>query len=133
MNNPPSTPNLPAPVASYIDAVNHADLQRAVAAFAADAVVNDIRREFIGAHAISAWLEREIIGDAVRLDVLHAREHHGSTIVTARTTGNFDKTNLPDPLDLTFYFTGTPDAITQLIVIANQPTPIWAFDQSRES
>lgn len=74
-------------------------------------------------------LEREIVGDSVRLEILEARTHYETAIVTARTTGTFDKANLPDPLDLTYYFTATTGAITQLIVIANQPTPGWAWSQ----
>jgi len=120
------TCNLPKPVSRFLEAVNRLDADDAIAAFTLDAVVNDIRREFIGPDAIRAWLDREIIGDHVHFEVLRARCHHGSTILTARTTGTFDKTNLPDPLDLTFYFTVDEQAITQLLVIANQPTPDWA-------
>jgi hypothetical protein len=129
MSNQPTTSTLPRPVGRFVDAVNHSETHEAVAAFAADALVNDIRREFTGIDAIRAWLEREIIGDTVRLQILQARAHHQMTIVTARTTGTFEKTDLPDPLDLTFYFSVASDSITQLVVIANQPTPDWACGQ----
>jgi hypothetical protein len=129
MSKQTTTSTLPKAVGRFIDAVNGSDCEEAIAAFAADALVNDIRREFSGAIAIRAWLQREIFGDAVRLETLGARAHYQTTIVTARTTGNFDKTNLPDPLDLTFYFTTTSDTITQLVVIANEPTPHWAISQ----
>jgi len=119
-------PSLPPAVERFVGAVNRSDGEEAVAAFAADALVNDIRREFHHTPAIRAWLEREIIGDTVRLEVHEARTHHETTIVTARTTRNFDKTKVTDPLDLTLYFNASPEAITQLIVIANQPTPQWA-------
>jgi hypothetical protein len=119
----------PRPVGRFVDAVNRSDPEEAIAVFAADALVNDIRREFSGTTPIRAWFEREIIGDAVRLETLETRAHYQTTIVTARTTGTFDKANLPDPLDLTYYFTTTPDTITQLMVIANQPTPDWAISQ----
>jgi hypothetical protein len=117
---------LPPAVERFVGAVNRSDGEEAVAAFATDALVNDIRREFHHTPAIRAWLEREIIGDAVHLDVRQVRAHHQTTIITARTTGNFDKTKVTDPLDLTLYFNASPEAITQLIVIANQPTPQWA-------
>jgi len=126
MANHSTTSVLPPAVERFVGAVNRSDGDEAVAAFAADALVNDIRREFHHTPAIRAWLENEIIGDSVRLDVRQVRTHYQTTIVTARTTGNFDKTNVADPLDLTFYFTPSPEAITQLIVIANQPTPPWA-------
>lgn len=133
MTDHPVSPALPPSVERFLAAVNCSAGEEAVAAFAADALVNDIRREFRHTPAIRAWLEREIIGDAVRLDVRQIRTHHQTTIVTARTTGNFDKIKVADPLDLTFYFTASPEAITQLIVIANQPTPEWAANDQAAS
>jgi hypothetical protein len=137
MTNQITISELPRAVRGFIEAVNRSDGERAIAAFAGDALVNDIRREFSGVAAIRAWLEREIIGDSVRLEILEARAQYETTIVTARATGDFDKSDLPDPLDLTLYFTTTTtstsssstDAITQLVVIANQPTPDWASSE----
>ena len=68
-------------------------------------MVNDARREFWGKHAIRAWLDREIIGDKVTMDVTATAEHYGEVIVHAVTDGDYDKTGLPDPLVLTYYFT----------------------------
>ena len=39
------------------------------------------------------------------------------------TDGEYDKTGLPDPLVLTYYFTVRDDRIVRLIIIRNQPTP----------
>ena len=44
-------------------------------------------------------------------------------IVHAVTDGEYDKTGLPDPLVLTYYFTVRGDRIVQLIIIRNEPTP----------
>ncbi len=41
--------------------------------------------------------------------------------VTANIDGNFDKTGLPDPLVLTFYFSISGDRIVQLIIVHNKP------------
>jgi hypothetical protein len=40
--------------------------------------------------------------------------------------GNYDKSGLPDPLVLTYYFALADDHIGQLIIIHNEPTPSWA-------
>jgi hypothetical protein len=48
-------------------------------------------------------------------------EHHGEVIVRARYDGDFDKTNLPDELILTNYFTVRDGKIVSLIVIRNTP------------
>jgi hypothetical protein len=114
---------LPAAVEGFVTAVNAFDVGAALGEFAEDALVNDIRREFRGQTAIRRWIEQEIVGDRVTLAMLGFREHYGDVIVTSRVDGAYDKTGLPDPLVLTFYFTLrlTPhgDRIVQLIIIRN--------------
>ena len=115
------TGNLPAAVAEYVEASNTFDGDRLIAAFAADAFVNDARREFWGTEAIRAWSDREIIGDKVTMDVTDVTEHHGMFVVNARMDGEFDKTSLPDPLILTHYFTVRDGRIDTLLIIRNTP------------
>jgi ketosteroid isomerase-like protein len=119
------TPNtitsLPPVVAGHIDAVNAHDEDAIVATFTADALVNDARREFWGAEAIRRWVAREITGDHVTIDVTEVIEHHGDIIVRGRYDGTFDKTNLPEELILTSYFTVRDGKIVSLIVIHNTP------------
>jgi hypothetical protein len=116
---------LPAPVQGYIDASNAFDGDALIAWFADDALVND-RREFWGKDAIRAWLDREIIGDKVTTNPTATAEHYGEVIVHAVTDGEYDKTGLPYPLILTYYFTVRGDRIVRLIIIRNEPTPAWA-------
>jgi hypothetical protein len=111
--------NLPTAVTEYIEASNAFDGDRLAAAFADDAFVNDARREFWGATAIRRWLDKEVIGDKVTMDVTSVREHEGMLIVDAAMDGEFDKTNLPDPLILTHYFTERDGRIVSLIIIRN--------------
>ena len=47
------------------------------------------------------------------------RRPHGQTILRGRYDGDFDKTNLPDELILTNYFTVRDGKIVSLIVIRN--------------
>jgi SnoaL-like domain len=111
-----------APVlAEFIAAVNAFDEDAIVATFADDALVNDVRREFWGTEAIRRWVAREIVGDRVTIAVTEVLDHHGDTIVRGRYDGDYDKTNLPDPLILTHYFTVRDGKIVTLIVIANTP------------
>jgi hypothetical protein len=88
-----------------------------VAPFAEDALVNDARREFWGTEAIRRWVAKEIVGDRVTIQVTEAIEHHGLTIVRGRYDGEFDRTNLPDEIILTNYFTIREGKIDSLIVI----------------
>jgi hypothetical protein len=51
---------------------------------------------------------------------VRAVERHGDVSVDARMDGTYDKTGLPDPLILSFYFTVREERITQLIIIHNK-------------
>ncbi len=117
---------LPAPVQGYIAASNAFDSDALIGWFADDAFVNDARREFWGKDAIRTWLDREVIGDKVTMDVTATSEHYRDVIVHAVMNGDYDKTGLPDPLVLTHYFTVCDDRIVRLIIILNEPTPSWA-------
>ena len=49
--------------------------------FAADAYVNDNRREIWGADAIRTFMDKEIVGDHVTMEVREVIDHYGDTIV----------------------------------------------------
>jgi hypothetical protein len=104
-------------VAEHIAAVNALDEDAILATFADGALVNDARREFWGKNAIRGWVAKDMVGDHVTIDVTEAIEHPGQTIVRGRYDGTFDKTNLPDEIVLTNYFTVRDGKITSLIVI----------------
>jgi ketosteroid isomerase-like protein len=112
---------LPSPVAAYIAAVNNFDLNILTETFAEDALVNDHREEFSGRAAIRDWAQREIIGDSVTMYVTKVVRRGDSVAVTACLDGAFDKTGLPDPLVLAFYFSISGERIVQLIIVHNKP------------
>jgi len=100
-----------APVlAEHLAAVNAFNEDAIVATFADDALVNDAQREFWGREAIRRWVARTEVLD-----------HHGDTIVRGRYDGDYDKTNLPDELILTNYFTVRDGKIVTLIVTRTTP------------
>jgi hypothetical protein len=108
-------------LAEHVNAVNAFNKDAIVATFADDALVNDARREFCGAAAIRGWVAKEMVGDKVTLEVTEVIDHNGDTIVRARYDVEYDKTNLPDDLILTNYFTVRDNKIVRLIVIRNTP------------
>jgi hypothetical protein len=91
-----TTTELHGVVAEHIDAVNAQD---------EDAIV----------------ATKEIVGDKITLEVTEVVDHYGEAIVRGRYDGEFDKTNLPDELILTNYFTVRDGKIVSLIVIRNTP------------
>ena len=123
MSTPPDSPQarpLPPLVAAYVEATNSFDLERLLAAFADDALVNDQLRDYSGRKAIREWAARDIIGQGLTMEVTSAIEHYGNFIITANVNGTFDKRGLPDPLVLAFYFTLHGDQIVQLIILRNR-------------
>jgi hypothetical protein len=108
-------------IADHIRAVNSFDIDAAVATFADDAYVNDNRREFVGIDSIRRWVEKEMVGDSVTIDVTEVVDHYGDTIVRGRYDGTYDKTNLPGELILSNYFSVRDGQIVSLVVIFNQP------------
>jgi hypothetical protein len=117
-SNTPIT--LPPPVAAFVEATNSFDLERLVATFADDALVNDQLRDYWGKTAIREWAERDIIGERLTIAVTKVVRHYDNLIVTADIDGDFDKRGLPDPLVLAFYFTPHNDLIVQLIILRNR-------------
>jgi ketosteroid isomerase-like protein len=114
------TNNLPKVVADHIAACNAHDVEAWMATFAPDAMLNDIQREFIGTDAIRAFGDKEIFGDNVTMAVRRAWDRHGDVTVHAKLDGTYDKTGLPNPLILSFYFSLRGDQITQLIIVHNK-------------
>jgi ketosteroid isomerase-like protein len=115
--------SLPPVVAAYLDGVNACDVDAIMACFAEDAYVNDARREINGIDAIRRWVEKEMVGDHVTMDPIEVVDHHGDTIVRSRYDGTYDKTNLPDELIMSDYFSVRDGKIVSVAVIRNQPSP----------
>jgi SnoaL-like domain len=110
-------------VENYVKAVNAQDTDGIVALFAPDAYVNDARREIRGVEAIRRWVEKEIVGDHITMDVREVVEHYDETIVSSRYDGDFDKSSLPEEVVLTDYFHVLDGQIVSLVVVRNQPSP----------
>ncbi len=115
-----NTTVLPEVIADHIAAVNAFDLDAIVATFAEDAYVNDNRREITGVDKIRRFVAKEFIGDRVTMEVMEVIELYGDTIVRARYDGNYDKTNLPDELIMTSYFSVRDGKIVSLAIIFNR-------------
>ncbi len=117
------TQELSGVVAEHIRAVNAFDTDAIVATFAADAYVNDNRREIVGIDAIRRWVEKEMVGDKVTIEVREVLDHYGDIIVRAAYDGEYDKTNLPTELIMSNYFSVRDGKIISLAIIFNQPSP----------
>ena len=118
---PPNAPvALPPPVAAYVEATNSFEIERLLATFAEDALVNDQLRDYWGKSAIREWAKRDIIGERLTMNVTKVINHYGNCIVTANVDGDYDKRGLPDPLVLAFYLMAQGDLIVQLIILRNR-------------
>lgn len=109
--------------AEHIRAINAFDIEAVVATFATDAYVNDVQHEIVGIDAIRRWIEKEITGKHVTIEVRDVVDHYGDTIVRGLYDGDYDKTNLPKELILSNYFQVRDGKIVGLIIIFNKPSP----------
>ncbi len=109
-------------IADYIAAVNAFDVDTIVASFSEDAYINDNRREITGRDSIRRFVAKEFVGDHLTMEVREVREHYGDTIVDAKYDGTYDKTNLPEELILTSYFSVRDNKIVSLAIIFNRPS-----------
>jgi SnoaL-like domain len=116
------TTELTGVLAEYVAAVNAFDADAVVATFAEDAYVNDARREIRGREAIRGFVEKEIVGEGVTMEVTEVDDHHGDTLLRAIYDGDFDKTNLPDPVILTNYIAVRDEKIVSMVTILNRPS-----------
>ena len=78
-HHPSDVRTLPRPVAAYVAATNAFDLDRLLATFADDALVNDQLRDYWGKAAIREWAERDIIGERLTMNVVGVIEHYGTS------------------------------------------------------
>ncbi len=114
-----TTPTLPAAIADHIDAVNRFDIDAVMETLAPDILVNDAAREFWGLEHVRAWFLKEMIGDHVTLEPVEVVDNAGMYAVRCKFDGDYDKTNLPDPLVMTNYFRVENSKIVTLFVIKN--------------
>jgi hypothetical protein len=73
--------------------------------------------------AIRKFMDQEMVGDHVTMEVREVIDHYGDIIVRVRWHGSYDKTGLPDEFVVTTYFAIRDGKITSLAIIANQPSP----------
>ena len=114
---------LPPIIAEHIDAVNAHDTDRIMNTFADDAYVNDNRREIWGVDAIRKLMDNEFVEFKVTMDVRQIIDHYGDIIVSAKYEGTYDRTDLPDEVVMSNYFSIRDGKIVGLTIILNQPSP----------
>jgi ketosteroid isomerase-like protein len=111
---------LPQVIKDFISAVNTHDENAFIDAFADDALVNDISRNFWGRESIKRWSDEEMIKAKVTFETGEVMEHHGDYMITALTNGSYDKTKAPDPTYLDYYFSLKKDKIISMFIFLNK-------------
>jgi ketosteroid isomerase-like protein len=106
-------------IAAHVAAVNSFDLDAIMDTFAEDALVNDAAREFWGHDHIRAWISKEMVGDHVTLEPIEIVDNDGLYAVRCTFDGDYDKTNLPNPLIMTNYFRVRDGKIVTLFIVKN--------------
>ena len=104
--------DLPPLVAQFFEASKAQDLDRFVACFAADAVVEDEGKTHNGTAAIREWKRQSQNRYTYTAEPIDLVERDGKTILIATLTGDFPGS----PVDLTYEFTIADGAIAALSI-----------------
>ena len=104
--------DLPPIVAHFVEASNARDLDRFIACFAADAVVEDEMQTHTGVDEVREWKRQTENRYRYTIDPVDLVERDGQTILTATLTGDFPGS----PVDLIYEFTIADGAISALSI-----------------
>ncbi|TWF47710.1 SnoaL-like protein [Neorhizobium alkalisoli] len=107
-------------ITDFVEAINSRDIERLLALFAADAIVNDQLNEVQGLAEIGEWAKTDVAGVSLSIEAISIRRHYGSTIMKGSVDGTFDKRGLPDPLLYKFYFVLSFEKIALLVVLRDE-------------
>ena len=113
-------PELPDVVGRFVTSVNAHAAAAVIATFADDALVNDEMIDRRGAIQIRSWVENDVVGKRLKLQVVGADLTGGRVVVTCHATGDFDAPYLPDPYVVRLYASIKSDRIAQLIILPVQ-------------
>lgn len=107
---------LPQVIQDFIVAANKPDPKAYADCFSEDALVFDEGKEWAGKAAISKWSAEHHFAANITLEPIKDKQDEEETIVVFKVDGDFDKTGLPDPLYLDFYFEISKHKIKQLAI-----------------
>ena len=114
---------LPKAISAYVDATNAHNIEAPMATFTDDALDNDVSREFWGSDKIRRWIEREITGAKVTMDVVEVIEQHGDITCARRLTANSTRLACLTRWSSRPIFSIDNGKICQLIITNNKPAP----------
>ncbi|KAF6631634.1 nuclear transport factor 2 family protein [Paenibacillus sp. LX16] len=108
--------SMPPAVETYFTSANKSRLEAFTSAFDKDALILDNHREIKGMEAIKSWCEAEILEPNVTFEIVDMDDINNTIVVIAKVDGDFDKSNLPDPLLLKHQFLVNNNKIKELII-----------------
>ena len=107
-------PDLPKPIADYVDANARLDVDGMLKPFATDAVAHDIGRSHRGHGELRTWFEEEVIAVKAIFTPEAARIENGKVVVEGPAHGDFKGS----PIRFTYSFRLEDDLIKELEIEA---------------
>ena len=104
--------SLPQPLTEYFKTTNEHDVASVLACFAAEAIVEDEGKEYLGPAAIRRWIEETIRKYDFTVEITGTHGADGKIIVTARVAGTFPGS----PVNVTYEFTLDRKRIVRLVI-----------------
>lgn len=107
-------PELPKPIADFVDANARLDAEAMLKPFAADAVAHDMGRSHRGHSGLRTWFENEVIAVRAIFTPDAVRQDDGDVLVEGPAHGDFKGS----PIRFTYRFTLENAAIKALAITA---------------
>jgi hypothetical protein len=107
---------IPKPIATFIEATNKHNSKEFLAVISETAIINDEGHDYRGIAEIKKWSDEKVFGAEITLEPIKIIERSDKTIVRTKIDGNFDKTGLPDPFVMDFYFTTESNKVSRLSI-----------------
>ncbi|AQR74510.1 nuclear transport factor 2 family protein [Sphingomonas sp. LM7] len=108
------TPELPKPIAEFVAANAHLNVDAMLKPFAADAVAHDMGKSHRGHAELRTWFEEEVIAVKAIFTPDTAREEDGRVVVEGPAHGDFKGS----PIRFTYRFALEGDAIKSMEITA---------------
>ncbi|AXB79019.1 nuclear transport factor 2 family protein [Novosphingobium sp. P6W] len=108
------TPELPTPIAEFVEANARLDVDAMLKPFAGDAVASDMGKSHEGHAELRTWFEEEVIAVKAIFTPDTARNENGQVVVEGSAHGDFKGS----PIRFTYHFDLEGDAIKTMEITA---------------
>lgn len=108
--------NLPRPIEEFVSAINRHFTTDVLETLGENVVITDEGQTYRGIEEARTWCDEKCVAAMVTLKTVDVSKTDVEAIVAFDIDGSFDKSGLPDPFVMDFYFTINDSKIIRLSI-----------------